>query len=78
MSNTDANNARYSSDLSEKHADKVIAYAAKLLADDVKQELHDARLYSIEGGDIETAQRLKLKSQMVDEAIKSLKRMLLK
>jgi hypothetical protein len=78
MNNTDANNARFSANLSEQHADKVIAYAAKLLAEDVKQELHDAQIYSIEGGDIETAKRLKLKSQMVDEAIKSLKRMLLK
>ncbi len=78
MNNTDANNARYSSELSEKHADKVIAYVAKMLAEDVKKELHDAQIYSIEGGDIETAKRLKVKSQMVDEAIKSLKRMLLK
>ncbi len=78
MNTTDANNARFHSDLSEKHADKVIAYVAKMLAEDVKQELHDAQIYAIEGNDIDTATRLKVKQQMVDEAIKSLKRMLLK
>ena len=78
MNTTDANNARFHSDLSEKHADKVIAYVAKMLAEDVKQELHDAQIYAIEGNDIDTATRLKVKQQMVDETIKSLKRMLLK
>lgn len=78
MSNTEQNNARFSANLSEQHADKVIAYAAKLLAEDVKTELHDAQIYSIEGNDLETAKRLKVKQQMVEEAIKSLKRMLLK
>lgn len=75
---TEQNNARFSADLSEKHADKVIAYVAKMLAEDVKKELHDAQFYSIEGNDYETVKRLKVKQQMVDEAIKSLKRMLLK
>ena len=78
MNDTDAKNARFSSDLSEKHADKIIAYVAKMLAEDVKQELHDAQIYAIEGNDIDTANRLKIKKQMVDETIKSLKRMLLK
>jgi len=78
MSNTEQNNARFSANLSEQHADKVIAYAAKLLAEDVKQEIHDAQIYAIEGNDLETAKRLKVKQQMVEEAIKSLKRMLLK
>lgn len=78
MSNTEQNNARYSADLSEKHADKVIAYVAKMLAEDVKKELHDAQFYSIEGNDYETVKRLKVKQQMIDEAIKSLKRTLLK
>jgi len=49
-----------------------------MLAEDVKQELHDAQIYAIEGNDIDTATRLKVKQQMVDETIKSLKRMLLK
>jgi hypothetical protein len=75
---TEQNNARFSANLSEQHADKVIAYAAKLLAEDVKKEIHDAQIYSIEGNDLETAKRLKVKQQMVEEAIKSLKRMLLK
>ncbi len=78
MSNTEQNNARFHSGLSEKHADKVIAYVAKLLTDDVKTELHDAQIYAVQGGDLETASRLKVKQQMVDETIKSLKRMLLK
>jgi len=78
MSNTDINNARFSANLSEQHADKVIAYAIRLLTEDVKSELHDAQIYSIEGNDLETAKRLKAKQQMVEEAVKSLKRMLLK
>jgi TATA-binding protein-associated factor Taf7 len=78
MSNTEQNNARFHSDLSEKHADKVIAYVAKMLAEDVKTELHDAQIYAIEGNDLETAQRIKLKQQMVEETIKALKRTLLK
>ena len=78
MNTTEQNNARFHSNLSEQHADKVIAVAIKLLAEDVKQEIHDARMYSVEGGDLETANRLKVKHQMVEEAIKSLKRMLLK
>ena len=78
MNTTEQNNARFHSNLSEQHADKVIAVAIKLLGEDVKQEIHDARMYSVEGGDLETANRLKIKQQMVEEAIKSLKRMLLK
>lgn len=75
---TEQNNARFHSDLSENHADKVIAYVAKMLAEDVKAELHDAQIYAIEGNDLETAKRLKAKQQMVEDTIKSLKRMLLK
>jgi hypothetical protein len=75
---TEQNNARFHSDLSEKHADKVIAYVAKMLTEDVKTELHDAQIYAIEGNDLETAQRIKLKQQMVEETIKALKRTLLK
>ena len=78
MSNTESNNARFHSDLSEKHADKVIAYVTKMLAEDVKTELHAAQIYAIEGNDLETAKRLKAKQQMVEDTIKSLKRMLLK
>jgi hypothetical protein len=76
--NTDINNARFHSDLSEKHADKVIAYVAKMLAEDVKSELHDAQIYSIEGNDLETAKRLKQKQEMIAETVKNLKRLLLK
>jgi hypothetical protein len=75
---TEQNNARFSSDLSEKHADKVIAYAVRLLTEDVKSELHDAQIYSIEGNDLETAKRLKQKQEMVAETVKNLKRLLLK
>lgn len=75
---TDINNARFHSELSEKHADKIIAHAIRLLTEDVKSELSDARIYSIEGSDIETAQRLKDKQDMVTEAVKNLKRLLLK
>ena len=75
---TEHNNARFHSDLSEKHADKVIAYVAKMLAEDVKSELHDAQIYAIEGNDIETAKRLKQKQEMVAETVKNLKRLLLK
>jgi hypothetical protein len=76
--NTDINNARFSANLSEQHADKVIAYAIRLLTEDVKSELHDAQIYSIEGNDIETAKRLKQKQEMVSETVKNLKRLLLK
>ena len=55
MNTTDANNARYSSELSEKHADKVIAYVAKMLAEDVKKELHDAQMEVITIKDMERA-----------------------
>ena len=76
--NTDINNARFASDLSEKHADKVIAYAIRLLSEDAKKELHDAQIYSIDGSDIETAKRLKQKQDMIAESVKNLKRLLLK
>jgi|688.fasta_scaffold1282125_1 hypothetical protein len=75
---TEHNNARFSANLSEQHADKVIAYAIRLLTEDVKSELHDAQIYSIEGNDLETAKRLKLKQEMVAESVKNLKRLLLK
>ena len=78
MSNTEINNARFHSDLSEKHAEKVIGFVIKMLTEDVKSELHDAQIYAIEGNDLETAKRLKAKHQMVEETVKSLKRMLLK
>ena len=74
---TEHNNARFSANLSEQHADKVIAYAIRLLTEDVKSELHDAQIYSIEGNDIETAKRLKQKQEMVAETVKNLKRLLL-
>ena len=75
---TEHNNARFSANLSEQHADKVIAYAIRLLTEDVNSELHDAQIYSIEGNDLETAKRLKLKQEMVAESVKNLKRLLLK
>ena len=78
MNNTESNNARFHSDLSEKHADKVIAYVAKMLTEDVKSELHDAQIYAIEGNDLEAAKRLKAKQQMLEDTVKNLKRMLLK